>query len=242
MNIIIELTGECLLKCVHCSQKAHNKNPISIYLENLWGTLIPFFNQGHTFILSGGEPFIYRYIRGVIEELAKLNENVKIYSSFISRPEDSLYIPTDFEYFKNFNLTLVPSFYSLNPKIHSMITGGSLKNLMDNISILKNNNIKMEANFLPLEYNFLELEKIDLYFRENFESVNILYPLNLGRNSENNIEYLEKVKEIINRINKDNFYNISSKYFNSKKTKKIYIDVYGNVIQEIASKNNFGIK
>ncbi len=76
LNVILSITNNCNLHCLHCFSSALSENDTSIEFEN-WKTIIPILSKNKVFSVrySGGEPLSVPWFQQVAEKVASLKMN-----------------------------------------------------------------------------------------------------------------------------------------------------------------------
>jgi len=196
-ELSIELTKQCVLKCIYCSSEADIERNEKLDLNKL-KTVIESVKKIHrikTISLSGGESLIYPHFLDVFNLLKSMKFKILIYSSgIVLRNGQISSVPSDF--LKKIKVS------NDNPKIHLNIQGydketiekingvpGSYEYLQQTISNIKKEKIFLGANVVPFKSNYRNLEKIyDYCIVNDFNQINFLRFVPQGRGRGGNFD------------------------------------------------------
>lgn len=163
ISVMIELLTQCNLKCKHCYIPEHIDRGMT--LEKIKVLLNELRDMGILNVsLTGGEIFLRNDIFDIIEYARGLNMRVFLLSNGTLIDKEcaeklaSLYIA-------EFSTTI----FSMNEEIHDYITQkkGSLKAVLDGISLLKEAGVKVKVKTPLMDINAFEYENIQNYCQEN---------------------------------------------------------------------------
>ncbi|MDP3052764.1 MAG: hypothetical protein Q8N22_02280 [bacterium] len=181
-TVNIELSRRCSLRCIHCY--VGNKNLCSSelgFLERMNESGIgDFFDELKALgvfliVISGGEPFISKSLRSLLQIATEKGFLVEIFSNL-------QYLPGWFlsNECGNFRIGRIQtSVYSSVPKIHDDITksSGSLKRTLGNLHSLVKMGYFVEVATPLMKRNFDSWESTKLFFEENKIAQNFSWPI-----------------------------------------------------------------
>ena len=118
-NLQFELSSRCNERCIHCYIPNEKKNHgFDMPIEKVKSIIDEFSDMGGIHItLSGGEVFLHKGLKQIVEYCRKKDLKITLLSNLISMKDD------DVLWIKNNNISLIQvSLYSMDAKIHDTIT------------------------------------------------------------------------------------------------------------------------
>jgi len=211
-ELSIELTKQCVLKCIYCSSDAtieKNERLDIIKLKNVIES-VKKIHRINKISLSGGDPLIYPDFLDVFNLLKSMKFKILIYSSGIVLDQNGKISPVSSDLLQQIKIS------PKNPEIHLNLQGYDKKTIEningvpDSYEILQQTiaNIKRErlflgANVVPFKNNYQNLEKIyDFCISNGFDQINFLrfVPQGRGKGGEFNLnprEFFEVQKSLV---------------------------------------------
>lgn len=209
-EVKLELTHDCMLKCLHCSSMSETQTGRMITFEECIRVIDEASELGvKNIAFSGGEPFLWRKLPDAIEYARKKDMYVSVYTTgYIDNVE-----PVIKAIKKAGANSLMFSMYSVLDSIHDAVTTikGSLKATVDAINFCKKYDLNTEIHFVPMSGNLNELEPICEKSTElSVKKISILRLVPQGRSCIENIGILDrnenfKLREIIEALRKKGF-------------------------------------
>lgn len=209
-SIKIEVTHQCMLKCVHCSSRAGTSVKREMSLE----TCNDIIQQAHVLgaknvAISGGEPLLWENLEKTIEFAHQLGLHTTVYSSGAS---DSF--SEKFKLLTEKGLDrVIFSVFGPDPETHEQMTNvlGSFNRTINSAKLCKENGLEVELHFVPIKTNFEHLPAISRFASEmGIKKVSVLRFVPQGRGAENckidlsNSEY-RMLRETILDLKKQGF-------------------------------------
>jgi len=196
-SICCEIIKTCPLSCLHCSSKSNLNTNRHIPFKDLQ-TIVnqASTNNVKTFYISGGEPFLYKELKELVNFVYNKNILPVIYSSGILPSSDKSIQAISKKALNNLENvgldSIAFSLYSLNANIHDYMTNTqnslitlfeTLKNAKDSLS-----KTKIELSFIPLSDTWEEIdEMLNFANSHGIYKLNILKLINQGRAKESGI-------------------------------------------------------
>ena len=214
IQVYINFTKKCNLKCKHCYSDSSSGNDINIdRLADVINKIDPI-----KIVISGGEPLlVYKKIEKFILLLKNKPVITLITNGTIYQKDVGIFI-------NRFIDELVISLDTLNKNVLNSIRGKvKIEDIFTNIGYLKkvNNNIKI--NFVLFHENIKDLEEVIFFAKKNkINKIGILRQRNIGRS-----------KEVFNLKELESFYRNAAKLSRSAKIK---LEIHDPII------NKFKIK
>lgn len=248
----LELTEKCNLKCIHCYGDCGKANEISNnHMKNEkkemnlddWKIII---SQGaeigcNKLQFIGGEPTIFKTELVELVKYAR-KKNYKEISVFTNA---TLIDPMLIDCFIINQVQVHFSLYGHNAKIHDSITGkeGSFDRTINNIKLLKKNNIHVAVAVIIMKNNQDYVEEIKNFINElnlNYRGYDVIRPVYKGEQNK----YVPDKKEVIDKkYIKKPFFRTSKEKYNVNKSwnncwyGKIAITSTGDIIPCIFERN-----
>ncbi|MBE5936066.1 MAG: radical SAM protein [Lachnospiraceae bacterium] len=231
-SAIIELNSLCNWKCKHCylgetKCTSLNKDTIVDIFKELRQLGV------YELTLTGGEIFSRNDIFEVIELACNMCFKVNLFSNI------SLLNSKKINRLKELNISLIScTVFSMKEEVHDFITGvkGSLKKVIENISLLKESNIDIEVKTIVTKYNYMDYISVMEYVKENKLRFRIDYDIvpKYGENEKNDCRLtMKQFEEIINKLDnikrQDFLKHNKEDYLCPESRNNIAIDSKGNV-------------
>jgi MoaA/NifB/PqqE/SkfB family radical SAM enzyme len=143
----LEITRKCNLSCLHCYAESSPAAASGRMSKEDWLSVI---KQSHRMGVKhvqfiGGEPTIHRDFSDLLASVARLGMSVEVYSNLTHIK------PALWELFKEFDVSLATSFYSIRPEIHDEITNGrSQAKTLRNIQQALNRNLAIRVGLIDI--------------------------------------------------------------------------------------------
>ena len=196
-ELTLEVTQRCNLNCLHCSSCASSSSSWELDI-NLLGSLIDeIITLGYNRVnISGGEPFLYSGLWGLVSLLGSSGIEVWIYTSGVG--EANSY--SDLYLLRRLGLQgVVYNFPAFDKEKYNALTGtfGNQSELLSSISYAQRAHLGVELNVVPNKINLSDLDVIIDYARtQNIQRVNILALVLQGRALGNkDLLYLSKEEQ-----------------------------------------------
>lgn len=186
VSATIELNNTCNLKCMHCYIPKHACSGLDF--STLTRVLKELRELGtYEIVLTGGEVFVHPQIRDIIKMIRSLGFHLIIFSNATQIDEDKAKFLADMHI-----ASFSTSIYSLNPKVHDMITSqsGSLRKTLRGLANLKKYGVTVEVKTMLMTPNYKDFPKIVDYCRKNeFACVAspFVFPMSDGNLNPNNL-------------------------------------------------------
>ena len=215
-ELFIEITNNCLQKCVHCSSAASCENNEKIGLVNIKKMVEAALSRGlKNITLSGGEPFLHEEFTSIIEYLTHKLLNVSIYTCgvYLGKDGNLTSIPQELlSYVAKRNVKrLIFSLHAANPQTYSLISGvsGTYDLARKSIESAVRAGMDIELHIVPMKINFFEIEKVlQLAYEEGITKVSLLRFVPQGRGALNTDKLMldnqenESLRKLIDRWRK----------------------------------------
>jgi radical SAM protein with 4Fe4S-binding SPASM domain len=153
LNILLELTNKCNLKCVHCYKEAGYNKKDEISSEKLLEKLSSLSEHVYDIQLSGGEPMTHRKFADIV---SFVKENFKTSSITTAA---TLITPKNVQLLKGISNVQV-SLYSGIKEKHDLVTlvPNSFEKTLTGIKLLSENNIYTTVSTIVTSENIDEIE------------------------------------------------------------------------------------
>ncbi len=183
-EIKLEVTHDCLLRCVHCSSMAQ----AGCGREMDWHTCRQILSDaaamGVTEVaFSGGEPLLWKHLVDAVGTASKLGMKVFVYTTGNTRNGTEL-----FDDLKAAGLSRVMfSVFSSDMQQHDAVTTitGSHEITMQTVRHCAKLGVETEFHFVPMKQNFVELRMITLQARAlGVKQVSVLRLVPQGRGAQ----------------------------------------------------------
>lgn len=249
-NFIFGITNSCNLRCKSCynSYISPLKDEMSINdIYSMIDQILPFLKDG--FSISGGEPFTKKnYLFKTIDYIRKKNKIIKIgivTNGTLINEEDVLKLS------KYENLTIQISLDGINKSTHEYNRGeNTYEKVINNIKLLRKNNVNVLLGILLTEKSILEIEDILKFALENkISNVRFIEMFWKGKSRSKNLKHISSselipiYKKILNKnkeykylLQKDSvtltiksLINPIKKECCSVKNNSLYIDSNGDI-------------
>lgn len=267
IEIHIEVTNECILKCKHCSSIA-NSNPEKIKFNEVIEFIKRFTNTHKIrLILTGGEPLLRGELGSFLEEISKINKDIEIglFTTGLVKQNNSIenIAVENIKKLKNLGVKFVfISVYSNKSEIHDSITQvkSSFEKTIKAIKMFNEEGIETNINLVLMNKNIIQLNEIICFLKNiKINEIRVLRLINHGIASDNwsdigvtKEEQLEAIRNIEEpsdiKISFGGFLEVKSCQYltNDKKClagkNKLYIDNKGDIYPCGAVKLNPHIK
>ncbi|MDP7978549.1 radical SAM protein [Bacillus sp. WLY-B-L8] len=154
MEILLEITNRCNLKCIHCYKEAGYDKKDDIDIKKLLTKLEYFKGHIHSLQISGGEPMSHRYFFDILDYCTRnFSTSLTTTATMINKHNAHRFIDVD---------NVQVSVYAATPEEHDKITlvPGSFHRTMRGIQELvhKENNVTI-SSIITME-NYMVLEDI----------------------------------------------------------------------------------
>jgi len=154
-NLMINITEKCNLKCKHCY--ITNKNPIDFPLEELINIIEEFYNlQGIRLILTGGEPFLYSKLKGLLIFLKGIPLKKVLLSNGILIKDNQKIL----DLLKDDNFEIYVSIDGLETSHNDFRDADCFKDSIDGIKLLLKNGLKVSINTMVHKQNINEFDAL----------------------------------------------------------------------------------
>ena len=265
IEIHIELTNKCILKCKHCSSRA---NTISKQIDRK--KIIEFIkyislDKRVRLIFTGGEPLISEELEKILIEIHELGRNIDIglFTTGLIEENNKLQsiTSTKIRKLKSLGLKFVYlSIYSNNNSAHNYITQKdfSFENTVNSMEKLIKEGIKTNVNLVLMKQNINNINDIIIFLKNiGVNEIRILRLINQGRAKENwneigvsKDEQLKALKKIQldEKVTLGGFLELKScQYLTDNKEclagkNKLYVDVKGDIYPCGSVKSNSNSK
>lgn len=191
-ELFVEITNQCLQRCIHCSSCAENRNFSFICIEDLSCLIRDAIPMGlKRFTISGGEPFLYPDLKQLIDLLCESGVSTVLYTCGIVKKHDGEIGPIPrgyFQYLKKKNVEKV--IFSLHGgTIETQAEIAQLANsyhyIIESLENAKQELLNVELHVVPMRLNIHELELIlDLAKSKGINQVSFLRFVPQGRGTE----------------------------------------------------------
>ncbi|PIC04055.1 hypothetical protein CS060_11675 [Anoxybacillus flavithermus] len=210
VNVSMEVTNRCQLKCLHCFNESGKKRKGEIEVDKFIELAKVFVEIGvHSFFITGGEPMLKKNVENLISFLGKHACTVTIASNGLLLRERILNILSTFP-----NIGVQVSLDGLE-KNHDFIRGvkGAFNRTVDNIGRMTEKRIPVSISFTMNDYNKDDLEGlIQLCRNLNCLGVSIGLTSNAGRAKTNEIplkvarDFIDILQNFHRKYTTDDFY------------------------------------
>ncbi len=187
-ELCIEVTGKCLMNCVHCSSSCTQFNNQELSIDKIREVLKEAKSLGTQVIqLSGGEPLLHPQISNIINE-AKKDFDVRLYTS--GYLGDINGIPqNELSKYADHNLDkIIFNLQGSDSNAHEQITKtpGSFNSVIRSIKNAKELGLWVGIHFVPMKLNFDELRNVAQLCKElHVDELAILRFVSQGRGKVN---------------------------------------------------------
>lgn len=227
----LNVTSDCNYRCIHCYENAgliNKKEKLNIEDYNkILNKLSKTFNINCVQI-TGGEPLLRgkSFISKLLKTIDKYNINtIELYSNLSLLDDEYIAL------FKKYKVCVATSLYSQYSKVHDSITqiNGSYDLLMNNLLLLKQNNIPFRIGIIIMSQNESEKDSLRLWANTKFnlkeiKNYDIVRPVGRAKiTSQFNQKLFEEKYYITN--NKFLPYNYQSYMYN-----KVFNPCWGNKV------------
>lgn len=205
-ELCIEITGQCLMDCVHCSSSCTPDNVTILSRDKVKELLKDAKFLGAKVIeISGGEPFLHPDLLGIIED-AKKDFEVRIYTSGCVAKGNKSDLG-DERLLKLLGLGLDKIIFNvegatLNTHEKVTRTRNSFKNVIAGICSAKSIGLWTGVHFVPMKPNYKEMSSIaQLCAKLEVDELAILRFVNQGRGKKHENMLALSVNEFGDMIN-----------------------------------------
>lgn len=208
-EVYVELHNKCLLNCRHCSSKASNMGNECLTPEKVNDILFEARSMGaECFSISGGEPFLYRWLWDVLDTARELGYKTRLYTCGITENfnEVTSIEEEDFSRVINYGVErIIFSLQGAKPPTHDYITdmNGSFGLVIESIRRAIRLGLPTEIHTVPMSVNYREIPEIVRLSEElGVQNVSLLRLVPHGRCRENKHLLMsnEQTKEFISII------------------------------------------
>lgn len=191
-DLFVEITNQCLQKCIHCSSCAENNGFSYIPFEHLVRLVNEALPIGaESFTISGGEPFLYPELKRLIDFLHEKKITTSIYTCGVIENCQNQFVPISedmFAYLKEREIAKV--IFSLHGGTEA--TQHKISCLKDSCRLVKESvknamkcNLTSELHVVPMKTNIDELDLIlEFAEQQNISCVSFLRYVPQGRGNE----------------------------------------------------------
>jgi len=188
-ELCIEITGQCMMNCVHCSSSSTINNPSIISLPKFRELLQEAKQLGTRILeLSGGEPLLHPDINSFVQEAAK-DFKVRLYTSgFLGKSNDGI-SKEHLLQFKALGLDrIIFNLEGASAEIHEGVSRakGSYTSVLNSIKKAKDAGLWVGVHFVPMKINFRDFRAVAELCRQlNVVEVAVLRFVGQGRGKTN---------------------------------------------------------
>ncbi len=196
IKVFLELTTKCNLKCRHC----YNFSGMDTEDQHQLTTkeVKRLIDEAHElgvwqFDLTGGEVFLRKDIDQILEYLDQKSMAVSLFTNLTLLNQEKI------EKLKKHNIKrIVTSLDGFSDELHDSFRGlkGSRQKVVDNIKLLKENNISVLVNVVIGDHNIHEVDDLINYLKFDLQvdySPDIILPLGRGSDLLDQNNYVEVV-------------------------------------------------
>jgi len=191
-EITVEITQQCLQKCVHCSSVATSESQQALTKDEIIRIAQDFAHLGgKTMEISGGEPLLYDEVFDIIPIIKSLGLKVNIFTcGEITKSDDFESIMKEkVKAIKHQKVDkIVFSIHGANAQTHDDIarTKSSFSHAVRFIRELTNERLHIGIHFVPMSPNFEEFKDlVEFAARLGVEEISVLRFVPQGRGEEN---------------------------------------------------------
>jgi radical SAM protein with 4Fe4S-binding SPASM domain len=191
-EITVEITQQCLQRCVHCSSVASSFSRQALTKNEVVNIAQDFVDLGgKTIELSGGEPFLHSDIFGIIPLLKNLGLKVNIFTcGEIARSGNfETTVKKTVKALKSCKVDkIVFSIHGANARTHDDIarTGNSFSHAVKFMKELINEKMYVGIHFVPMSTNFEEFrDLVDFAAKLGVKEISVLRFVPQGRGGIN---------------------------------------------------------
>lgn len=191
LEIKVEITNKCFLKCIHCSSGSDTYGSSSLPLSVLKKMVKESKALGcQSFLLSGGEPLLYPDLASLLSFLSRSGVHTKIYTTGIinDNPLSSISIGKLNQLKRVADFQFAFSLYSSDPVDHDAITSlkGSFEATVRAIRNATALNIITEIQFVPLKNTVIGFPSlVDFAYNLGITQISVLRFVPQGRGKDN---------------------------------------------------------
>ncbi len=202
-EISVEITWQCMQKCVHCSSVASTCSRQKLKEDEILGIAKDFKDLGGERIeLSGGEPLLHPNIATILPALKEVGLETHIftcgaignYSNFLNSMNEKIRLIRDSGVDK-----VVFSLHGANARTHDEIvrTEGSFHRAIDFIMGLVKEEITVGLHFVPMTMNFEEFKDLaDFASKLGVHDISVLRFVPQGRGKKNRKSLMLREMEV----------------------------------------------
>lgn len=188
-ELCIEITGQCMMNCVHCSSSSTINNPSKISLPKFRELLQEAKQLGtHVLEISGGEPLLHPDISFFIQEAAR-DFKVRLYTSGFLGKSITGISKEQLLQFKALNLDrIIFNLEGSTSEIHERVTRakGSYASVINSIRNAKAAGLWVGVHFVPMRLNFYDFRAVAELCKELYvDEVAVLRFVSQGRGKKN---------------------------------------------------------
>lgn len=195
---MVEITGKCLLSCLHCSVYDPSFKDREMDLDDFKKIVDSFASLGgETLHISGGEPLSHAHLFEMIKYVKDSYLEVRLFSCGIIDDIPPHVTAEELAKLKVDKISV--SLQGSNANTHDIITRkqGSFQKTVNFIKNLVKQGLYTKINFVPMKLNFEEIEDL------------IEYAVELGANEVNVLRFVPQGRGVIHRetliLTKDEF-------------------------------------
>jgi radical SAM protein with 4Fe4S-binding SPASM domain len=206
-EIKIEVTHDCMLRCIHCSSIAGENT--GRYMD--WTSCEKILADAATMSVkhvafSGGEPLLWEFIQKAVDQAARYGMDVDLFTTGIAPCAENL-----LDKLHSVGLSkVVFSLFGADAEQHEKVTltRGSYDRTMAIISHCTDVGLETEFHFVPLPHNFNALQAISDSARSmGIKKVSLLRLVPQGRSAVKKVEELSyhqnlELRRIIREVRK----------------------------------------
>ena len=162
-ELCIEVTGQCMMNCIHCSSSSSIDNPSAIKPQKFTELLQEARKLGTKIIeLSGGEPLLHPSINTFIKE-ASADFKVRLYTSGFLGESTVGISSSQLLRFAEFNLDkIIFNLQGATAETHEKITRakGSYASVLQSIKNAKTAGLWTGVHFVPMKSNYVDFQEV----------------------------------------------------------------------------------
>jgi len=206
IDVTLEITRACPLKCLICSSNGGKQHPLELSLNKWIQTIDESIELGtNSFLISGGEPFLCSSFKDICTYISNKEIPFAVYTSGNIRVNGttSSLSTNDLKFLSNLTCDkIIFNLLGSTHKTHDYMTQvkGSYDNTLSSIKKAISLKLPTEIHFVPTSLNYRELPQVVSLSKElGIRKVSILRFVAQGRGKENRIK-LELNKKELNEL------------------------------------------
>lgn len=206
-EVLIDITEDCLHRCVHCSNAALGLRPEHLPASIVFKTIRKLPSLGVKILcFSGGEPLLHPCVLDFVEGARRTGIHTVLYTSGVIRDPQGKPAPIGPGLARSLELSglneIFLSLHSPVPWVHDSIarTEGSFGLLLESIQALKETSLRLGVHFVPMKLNYRDIEstaRFCVYSR--FRELRVLRLVSQG-NAAKNYKYIGLEREQLSKF------------------------------------------